>query len=61
MPEIASNVGVAVPEVLYPYYGFRLVLGTTVLVLIAITVVSYLPATKIAKLKPTDALRGKRS
>ncbi len=61
IPEIASGTGVAVPEVLYPYYGFRLVLGTTVLVLFAITVVSYLPATKIAKLKPTDALRGKRA
>lgn len=59
MPEIASSAGVAVPEVLYPHYGIRLVLATTVLVLIAITVVSYLPATKIAKLRPTDALRGK--
>ncbi|HUV35610.1 MAG TPA: FtsX-like permease family protein [Patescibacteria group bacterium] len=61
MPEMAASTGVAVPEVLYPHYGFRLVLGTTVLVLIAITVVSYLPATKIARLKPTEALRGKRS
>jgi putative ABC transport system permease protein len=61
MPEMAANTGVAVPEVLYPHYGFRLVLVTTVLVLIAITIVSYLPVTKISKLKPTDALRGKRA
>lgn len=61
VPEMASSTGVAVPEILYPHYGFRLVLGTTVLVLIAITIVSYLPATKIVKLKPTEALRGKQS
>lgn len=61
MPEMAASTGVAIPEVLYPHYGFRLVLGTTVLVLIAITIVSYLPATKIAKLKPTEALKGKRT
>jgi ABC-type lipoprotein release transport system permease subunit len=61
MPKIASGAGVVVPEVLYPHYGIRLVLGTTVLVLMAITVISYLPATRIAKLKPTEALRGKRS
>jgi putative ABC transport system permease protein len=61
VPEMASSTGVAVPEILYPHYGFRLVLGTTLLVLIAITIVSYLPATKIVKLKPTEALRGKRS
>lgn len=61
MPEMASNTGVAVPEVLYPHYGLRLVLFTMVLVLIAITIVSYLPATKISRLKPTEALRGKRS
>ncbi len=60
MPEMAASTGVAVPEVLYPHYGFRLVLGTTILVLIAITIVSYLPATKISKLRPTDALRGKQ-
>jgi ABC-type lipoprotein release transport system permease subunit len=61
MPEMAASSGVTVPEVLYPHYGLRLVLFTMVLVMIAITIVSYLPATKIAKLKPTEALRGKRS
>jgi len=46
-------------DALYPVYGWKLVLGTIVLVLITITVVSFLPTRKIAKLKPTDALRGK--
>lgn len=46
-------------DALYPVYGWKLVIGTIVLVLITTTIVSFLPTRKIAKLKPTDALRGK--
>jgi putative ABC transport system permease protein len=46
-------------DALYPQYGWKLVVGTIILVLITVTIVSYLPTRKIAKLKPTDALRGK--
>ncbi len=46
-------------DALYPVYGWKLVVGTIVLVLITTTIVSFLPTRKIAKLKPTDALRGK--
>ncbi|MCF7794489.1 MAG: FtsX-like permease family protein [Candidatus Cloacimonetes bacterium] len=46
-------------DTLYPQYGVKLVLGTIILVLITVTIVSYLPSRKIARLKPTDALRGK--
>ncbi|MFC1683165.1 ABC transporter permease [Candidatus Zixiibacteriota bacterium] len=59
MPQMHLGTGIAFPQVLYPIYGLRLVLGTTLLVLLAVTVISFLPASKIAKLKPTDALRGK--
>jgi ABC-type lipoprotein release transport system permease subunit len=59
VPEMMSDMGVPVPQVLYPVYGIRLVLGTTLLVMISVTVVSSLPASRIAKLKPTDALRGR--
>ncbi|MDD3642939.1 MAG: FtsX-like permease family protein [Candidatus Krumholzibacteria bacterium] len=59
LPEIAGEMGFALPERLYPSYGALLVLGTAVLVMIAVTVVSYLPAAKISRLRPTDALRGK--
>lgn len=61
VPEIMSEMGLPVPQVLYPVYGLRLVLGTTLLVLISVTVVSSIPASRIAKLKPTDALRGRRT
>lgn len=46
-------------DALYPVYGWKLVVGTIILVLITVTIVSFLPTRKIAKLKPTDALRGK--
>jgi len=48
-----------VSDALYPIYGWRLVVGTIILVLITVTIVSFIPTRKIAKLKPTDALRGK--
>jgi ABC-type lipoprotein release transport system permease subunit len=59
MPAIGSDFGIALPQTLYPSYGLRLLAVTTLLVLMAVTVVSFLPASKIAKMKPTDALRGK--
>jgi ABC-type lipoprotein release transport system permease subunit len=59
VPEMMGGIGMPVPQVLYPVYGLRLVVGTTLLVLVSVTVVSSLPASRIAKLKPTDALRGK--
>ena len=46
-------------EKLFPTYSAGLVIGTTVLVFIMTTIVSFLPTRKIAKLKPTEALRGK--
>ena len=55
-----SDFGISgISEGLYPIYGWRLVAGTIVLVLVVVTVVSYIPTRKIANLKPTDALKGK--
>jgi ABC-type lipoprotein release transport system permease subunit len=59
MPEITENMGMAISDTLYPAYGFSLVAWTALLVLVTVTVVSYLPARKIARLNPTDALKGK--
>jgi ABC-type lipoprotein release transport system permease subunit len=60
-PQAADSYGIALGERLFPVYTVSLVLGTTLLVCIVTTVVSYLPTRKIAHLKPTDALRGKFS
>ncbi len=59
--EMMEQTGFAISERLYPTYGIQLVIGTTLLVLIAVTIVSFLPTRRISKLKPTDALRGKFS
>jgi ABC-type antimicrobial peptide transport system permease subunit len=60
LPEATDNFGFAMGNRIFPAYTAGLVLGTTLLVLVVTTVVSYLPTRKIAKLNPTDALKGKR-
>ncbi|MBN1222567.1 MAG: ABC transporter permease [Candidatus Aminicenantes bacterium] len=57
--ELTSQSGFALGAKLFPSYTAGLVVGTTLIVLIMTTIVSFLPTRKIAKLKPTDALRGK--
>lgn len=59
LPIDASDFGMAMAQTLYPVYTLGLVISTTLLVLITTTVVSYLPARRIAKMNPTEALRGK--
>jgi len=54
-----DSFGLAMSEKLYPTYSGALVVGTTILVFAITTIVSFMPTRKIAKLKPTDALRGK--
>jgi ABC-type lipoprotein release transport system permease subunit len=59
MPEAVDDFGIALGEALFPVYSTGLVIGTTLLILVVTTIVSFLPTRRIAKLKPTDALRGK--
>jgi putative ABC transport system permease protein len=61
LPEGMDSYGFAIGEKLFPVYSAGLVAGTTVLVLLITTIVSFLPTRRIAKLKPTDALRGRMS
>jgi len=61
LPDSTDSYGFAIGEKLFPSYSLGLVLGTTVLVLIVTTIVSFLPTRRIAKLKPTEALRGRTS
>ena len=46
-------------EKIFPYYSLRLIIISMILVILSATLVSYLPARKISKMKPTDALKGK--
>lgn len=59
MPTGGQDMGISISDRIYPVYGTGLVLGTIILVVIAATVVSFLPARKIARLNPTDAIKGK--
>lgn len=55
----SADYGFAMTDTMYPVYSVTLVIGTTLLVLLATTIVSYWPSRKIAKMNPTEALRGK--
>jgi len=54
-----SNYGIIVAEKIFPAYSAGLVLGTVILIFLATAIVSYIPARKIAGMKPTEAIRGK--
>jgi putative ABC transport system permease protein len=59
LPKAADSFGYALGERLFPTYSLELICGTTLAVMLATTIVSFLPTRKIATLKPTDALRGR--
>ncbi len=61
MPGTAEEYGFALTSRMFPYYSAWLVGGTILIVLLTVTVVSFLPSRKIAGMKPTDAIRGKLS
>ena len=59
MPGAMDSYGFAIGDTLYPAITAGLIVGTVLLVLTVTTIVSYLPTRRIAKLEPTEALRGK--
>jgi len=61
MPEAVDSFGLAIAEKIFPVYSAGLVAGTTLIVLVAVAIVSFMPARRIARLNPTDAIKGKLS
>ena len=61
MPTAAEEYGFAFPTRLFPVYSAWLVSGTVLIVMLTVTIVSYLPSRKISGLKPTEVLKGKLS
>lgn len=57
----AEEFGFAFTSRLFPAYSPLLIGGTVLIVMITVTIVSYLPSRKISGLKPTEALKGKMS
>ena len=58
-PEVTQDMGVAMASRIFPIYGIQLIVGSVILIIAAATIVSFLPALKIAKMNPVDALKGK--
>jgi ABC-type lipoprotein release transport system permease subunit len=59
LPETTDSYGFAIGDVLYPIFSTDVVLGTGVIVMLLIALVSFLPTRRIARVEPTLALRGK--
>ncbi len=59
MPAGTDGFGLTIADTVFPVYSVGLILSTTLIVLITTTIVSYLPARRIVKMNPTDAIRGK--
>jgi ABC-type lipoprotein release transport system permease subunit len=55
----SDKYGLAIAERIFPEYSLYLIVSTVFIILIAATIVSYLPSRKIARMRPTDALKGK--
>ncbi|MDR1453881.1 MAG: FtsX-like permease family protein [Candidatus Margulisbacteria bacterium] len=54
-----DQFGLALDNVIYPIFTPGIIFGTAVLIFGLTALVSYLPCRRIARLTPTDALRGK--
>jgi len=57
----SDDLGMAIADRIYPYYTVGLIIQTILLIVVSATIVSYLPARKISKLNPVNALKGKLS
>lgn len=57
----AEEFGFVFASRLFPFYSPLLIGGTIIIIMITVTIVSYMPSRKISGMKPTEALRGKMS
>ena len=59
MPVDAGEFGVPIADKIFPLFTLPLIFGTMLFIFFVTAIVSYLPARKISKMNPTDAIRGK--
>lgn len=59
LPSFTEQFGLSMGAAIYPVYGVKLFIATSIILFISVLIVSYLPTRKITKLEPTEALRGK--
>ncbi|HUI66174.1 MAG TPA: FtsX-like permease family protein, partial [Bacteroidota bacterium] len=58
LPEMSKQI-FSLGATLYPRYGISLYMVTSAVLLVSVVIVSFLPTRRIARLKVTDALRGR--
>ncbi len=59
MPEAFDSFGIALGERLVPVFTGGIIIGTVILILSLTAIISFWPARRLSRLRPTDALRGK--
>jgi putative ABC transport system permease protein len=59
MPAGTDDMGISITDSIIPAYSLGMIATSVLLVVVSATLVSYYPASRIAKMKPTDALKGK--
>jgi len=59
MPQATDTMGMTVGARIFPVYGVGLIIMTVVIVMLTATIVSYLPARRISKMNPTEAIKGR--
>ncbi len=59
LPIDYAEMGLIVAKRLIPVYSMGLFVTTTLFISFVVLILSYMPSRRIAKMKPTDALRGK--
>lgn len=57
---VMDSFNLAVSPIIYPIYTPKMIVTTFILILFLVVVISWIPARKIAKLRPTDAIAGRR-
>jgi len=59
MPVDTSDFGMSIAQTLYPAYSAGLIVMTVIIIMFITLIVSYWPSRRIARMNPTEALRGR--
>jgi len=59
LPESAGDFGMAISTSLYPVYGWKIIAGSALLMLVSVSIVSYFPSRKISNIEPQKVLAGR--
>ncbi|MEL6865540.1 MAG: FtsX-like permease family protein [Bacteroidota bacterium] len=59
LPDFYQGMGINIPPTIIPLFGPKIILGTALILIVSTTIVSLLPARKIARMNPVLALKGK--